>query len=51
MGVIPGIGNESGAVFANFETDIYDALEVALAHFRKYHILSQKAVNSFVGGL
>jgi DNA-binding transcriptional regulator YhcF (GntR family) len=37
--VIPGIETEYGAVFENFEADIYNALKEALTPLRKYHTL------------
>src|SRR5437867_6529761 len=37
--LIPGIKNEYGAVFENFETDIYNALKEALPHLQKYQTL------------
>jgi DNA-binding transcriptional regulator YhcF (GntR family) len=37
--VIAGIKGEYGAVYENFEKDIYNALKQALPHFEKYHTL------------
>ena len=36
---IPGINGEYGAVYENFENDIYNALEQALKQLAKYHTL------------
>ncbi len=37
--LIPGVEGEYGAVFENFEKDIYGALEQALPHLSKYHTI------------
>ena len=37
--IIPGIKNEYGAVYENFETDIYNALKEALPQLQKYQTL------------
>lgn len=36
---IPGVNGEYGAVYENFENDIYNALEQALKQLAKYHTL------------
>lgn len=36
---IPGVNGEYGAVYENFENDIYNALEQALKQLTKYHTL------------
>jgi DNA-binding transcriptional regulator YhcF (GntR family) len=36
---LPGVTGEFGAVFENFENDIFQALEQALVHLSKYHTL------------
>lgn len=38
--LIPGIDGEYGAVYENFEKDIYEALEKALEPLKKYHTLN-----------
>jgi DNA-binding LacI/PurR family transcriptional regulator len=35
--IIPGVNGNFGAVYENFEKDIYTALEQALPHLEKYH--------------
>jgi len=37
--LVPGVIGEFGAIFENFEKDIYDALEQALEKLSKYHTL------------
>ncbi|NCI46865.1 GntR family transcriptional regulator [Sediminibacterium soli] len=37
--LIPGIRGQYGAVYENFEKDIYEALEQALPHLSKYHTI------------
>jgi len=37
--LVPGVSGEYGAVYENFEKDIYNALEQALPHLKKYHTL------------
>jgi len=37
--LVPGIKGKYGAVYENFEKDIYDALEQALPQLSKYHTL------------
>src|SRR5215213_4814893 len=37
--VIPGVTGNYGAVYANFEKDIFTSLEQALPHLAKYHTL------------
>jgi DNA-binding transcriptional regulator YhcF (GntR family) len=37
--IIPGVTGSYGAVYENFEQDIYTALEEALPHLQKYHTL------------
>lgn len=37
--IIPGVTGNFGAVYENFEKDIYTALEHALPHLEKYHTL------------
>ena len=37
--IIPGVTGEFGAVYENFEEDIYTALEKALSKLAKYHTL------------
>jgi len=37
--LVPGVAGEYGAIYENFEKDIYDALEQALEQLSKYHTL------------
>jgi DNA-binding transcriptional regulator YhcF (GntR family) len=37
--IIPGVNGNFGAVYENFEKDIYDALTQALPHMGKYHTI------------
>jgi hypothetical protein len=37
--IIPGVTGNFGAVYENFEKDIYGALEQALPQLQKYHTL------------
>jgi DNA-binding transcriptional regulator YhcF (GntR family) len=37
--IIPGVTGNFGAVYENFEKDIYNSLEQALPHLEKYHTL------------
>ncbi len=37
--LVKGVGGEYGAVYENFEKDIYNALEQALPQLRKYHTI------------
>lgn len=38
--LVPGVTGTYGAIYENFHSDIYDALEEALPHLRKYHSLN-----------
>lgn len=37
--IVPGIDGQYGAVYENFEKDLYGALEQALPHLSKYHTI------------
>ena len=37
--LVPGVSGEFGAIYENFETDIYSALEQALGVLQKYHTI------------
>ena len=37
--LIPGVDGQYGAVYENFENNIYDALEQSLEHLSKYHTI------------
>lgn len=38
--LVPGVTGNYGAIYENFHSDIYNALEEALPHLRKYHSLN-----------